>query len=402
MRRKYIKYLLYIMIIGLVVVSVGCSNRTQKTENRDLTIDVALYPYVPDMARFRDVVSSEWEKIHPDIDLHFADWDCYVSAPEPALDVFVFDGIYLTSFVNEGYLLPISDEMIQNKEDIFPFALEGCKCNDTIYALPQLLCTDFLYTRKDDTALCDVSDVTKLYDILGDRKERSVIPKENEGLLIDLSGGLLTKTMMYMDALMDERQEYTDYSELPETSNLSSNALAQIDALWKMGGEKQVEYQPDNNDTYIRARWFAEGKGRAYIGYSEAMAAMGDYADNVTIRRFSYGTKKDIPLFYTDMVGINSKISEEKKELAFELANILTSEKVLTEMNTPTTEDDYPQYLLTARESVYDTLGKSYPIYNTLKEIVDSTDNHVYRLGNNAGQFLENMEKELSEQMVRD
>ena len=129
---------------------------------------------------------------------------------------------------------------------------------------------------------------------------------------------------------------------------------------------------------------------------------MGDYADNVTIRRFSYGTKKDIPLFYTDMVGINSKISEEKKELAFELANILTSEKVLTEMNTPTTEDDYPQYLLTARESVYDTLGKSYPIYNTLKEIVDSTDNHGYRLGNNAGQFLENMEKELSEQMVRD
>ena len=107
------------------------------TENIRFPVAIAIY--------------SEWEKIHPDIDLHFADWDCYVSAPEPALDVFVFDGIYLTSFVNEGYLLPISDEMIQNKEDIFPFALEGCKCNDTIYALTQLLCTDFLYTRKDDT-----------------------------------------------------------------------------------------------------------------------------------------------------------------------------------------------------------------------------------------------------------
>ena len=38
-----------------------------------------------------------------------------------------------------------------------------------------------------------------------------------------------------------------------------------------------------------------------------------------------------IPLFYTDMVGINSMITEDKKELAFELANILVSEEVLTD-----------------------------------------------------------------------
>ena len=400
--RKYIKHLVYIMIISLVALSAGCSNLTQKAENRDLAIEVALYPYVPDRARFQAVVDSEWEKIHPDIDLRFVDWDCYVSDPDPTLDVFVFDGIYLTSFVNEDHLLPISDDMIQNREDIFPFALEGCKCDNTLYALPQLLCTDFLYTRKDDPALSDVSDVMTLYDILGDREGRSVIPKDNEGLLIDLSGGLLTKSMMYMDALMDESQEYTDYSEMPDTSDLSNNALAQIDALWKMGGEKQVEYLPDDNDTYIRARWFAEGKGRAYIGYSEAMAAMGDYADDVKIRRFSYGTKKDIPLFYTDMVGINSKISEDKKELAFELANLLISENVLIEMNTPKTDDDHPQYLLTSRKSVYDALGKNYPLYNVLKENVDSTDNHVFRLGNDARQFLENMEKVLLEQMVSD
>ncbi len=291
---------------------------------------------------------------------------------------------------------------IQDKENIFSFALEGCKCDNTLYALPQLLCTDFLYTRKDDLALSDVSDITTLYKILGDRKEQSVIPKEKEGLLVDLSGGLLTKTMMYMDALMDERQEYTDYSELPDTSNLSDNALAQIDAMWKMGGEKQVEYRSEDNDSFVRARWFSKGKGRAYIGYAEAMAAMGDYADDVTIRRFSYGTEKDIPLFYTDMVGINAKISEEKKELAFELANTLISENVLIEMSVPKTNEDYPQYLLTARKSVYDTLGKKYPIYNILKENVDREDNHVFRLGNGAEKFLANMEKELSDKMVRD
>ena len=402
MRRKYIKFLSCIMVISLFVFSVGCGNNTQKAENRDLTLEVALYPYVPDIERFQTVVRSEWAKTHPDIALHFADWDCYLSEPDPTLDVFVFDGIYLTSFVNEGHLLPISEQTIQDKENIFSFALEGCKCDNTLYALPQLLCTEFLYTRKDDLALSDVSDITTLYKILGDRKEQSVIPKEKEGLLVDLSGGLLTKTMMYMDALMDERQEYTDYSELPDTSNLSDNALAQIDAMWKMGGEKQVEYQSEDNDSFVRARWFSEGKGRAYIGYAEAMAAMGDYADDVTIRRFSYGTEKDIPLFYTDMVGINAKISEEKKELAFELANTLISENVLIEMSAPKTNEDYPQYLLTARKSVYDTLGEKYPIYNILKENVDREDNHVFRLGNGAEKFLANMEKELSDKMVRD
>ena len=47
-----------------------------------------------------------------------------------------------------------------------------------------------------------------------------------------------------------------------------------------------------------------------------------------------------IPLFYTDMVGINSMITEDKKELAFELANIMVSEEVLTGASRPAKDDD--------------------------------------------------------------
>ena len=46
---------------------------------------------------------------------------------------------------------------------------------------------------------------------------------------------------------------------------------------------------PDDNDAYVRAKWFAEGRGRAYIGCSESMNAMGDYANEVTPRLFSLG-----------------------------------------------------------------------------------------------------------------
>lgn len=388
-------------MIVLAVLLAGCCKQYAKAWNHDLTLEVALYPYVPDLERFQEIVRDVWEREHPDVLLHFSYWDCYASDPDPMLDVFVFDGIYLSSFAAEEYLLPMPSEIIQGREDIFPYALEGCFYEGKLYALPQLLCTDLLYTRKEDAALSGVSDILTLYDMLGDRKTEDLIPGENEGLLINLSDVLLTKTMMYLDALMDERQEYTDYGELPETENLSDLALGQLSVLWKMGGEKQVSYWPEDNDPFIRARWFADGKGRAYIGYAEAMAAMGDEAESVVVRPFSYGSEENIPLFYTDMVGINAMITEDKKELAFELANLLVSEEVLTGMSRPVTDDGSPQYLLIARRSVYEALCHNYPIYSRLKEIVDSTENHVFRMGEKARQYITDMEAALSERMLR-
>ena len=371
-----------------------------KAADTDLTLEVALYPYVPDPDAFRQAVRDAWTPEHPDVGLHFVEWDCYVSDPDPELDVFVFDAIYLSSFVEEGYLLPIPEKMIRNREDLIPFALEGCRNNGTLYALPQMLCTEFLYTRKDDSVLSDVSDLPALYNVLGDRKTKSVIPEENEGLLINLSD-TPTKTTMYLDSLMDEGQIYTDYSRLPSTSDLSVPVLERLEDIWKMGGEEQVTYWPDDNDAFVRARWFAEGKGRAYIGYSEAMNAMGQYVDEVIIRRFSYAVGHDIPLFYTDVVGIRSDISEEKKELAFELANLLVSEEVLTKMSLPVEEGGSPQYLLMSRRSVYDTLCKDYPIYGRLKEMVDHPDNHVFRIGSHAREFINGMEAVLDEKIAQ-
>ena len=95
------------------------------------------------------------------------------------------------------------------------------------------------------------------------------------------------------------------------------------------------------------------------------------------------------------MVGISASIDEDKKELAFELANILISEDVMTGIN-----GDNPQYLLTSRRSVYDNLCTDYPIYGLLEEIVDSHDNHVFRLGAGAREYITNMEKELSERIA--
>ena len=205
--------------------------------------------------------------------------------------------------------------------------------------------------------------------------------------------------MLYLDILMDERQEYTDYSVLPDPSRLSEPALKTLRTLWDMGGKEQVTYWPEDNDPYVRALWFADGAGRAYIGYAEAMAAMGDAAKDMVVRRFSYGSGTDIPLFYTDMVGIGVGIGEEKKALACDLANILVSAEVLTAMSRPARDGGSPQYLLTARKSVYDALSPEFPLYSLLKEVVVAPDDHVFRLGVHARQFIAEMEKTLADRI---
>lgn len=148
MKRKCFRIITSITIVVLAIALAGWGKHAANAGNDGLTLEVALYPYVPDLERFQTVVRDVWEREHPDISLHFADWDCYASDPDPMLNVFVFDGIYLSTFAEKGYLLPIPKEKIQGVDDIFPFALEGCICKEELYALPQLLCTDLLYTRK--------------------------------------------------------------------------------------------------------------------------------------------------------------------------------------------------------------------------------------------------------------
>ena len=403
-RKAFVVRMLVLAVLPALLLSAcalsrqGPAEAGEKAPDSKLTLEVALYPYVPDPDALRQAVRDAWTPEHPDVGLHFTDWDCYATDPGPALDVFVFDAIYLSSFVEEGYLLPIPEEKIRSREDLIPFALEGCRSDGTLYALPQLLCADFLYTRKDDRELSGVCDLPGLYDVLGDRINQSVIPEENEGLLINLSDMPLTKVLMYLEAQVDQQQAYTVYSPLPSISDLSAPLLDRLDDIWKMGGYEQVSYLPEDDDEYVRARWFAEGRGRAYIGYSEAMNAMGDYADEVIVRLFSYDAGRNIPLFYADAVGIRSDIGGEKKELAFELANLLISEEVLTKMSLPAEDGGVPQYLLTPRRSVYEALSGDYPIYGRLKEMLDSPENHVFRLGAGARDFIAEMGVALDEE----
>ena len=130
--------------------------KRQPTEQPE-ELTVALYQYVPDQARFEKAIRSQWERSHPEVQLRFVKWDCYMEAPRDDIDVFVFDSVYLGSYLNAGMLSPIPQDRIPDANDILPYALDACTVNEEVYALREFLCSDILYTRRGDTGLKEVA-----------------------------------------------------------------------------------------------------------------------------------------------------------------------------------------------------------------------------------------------------
>ena len=363
-------------------------------DGEELTLNVALFPYVPDEESFQASVAACWEEVHPDVKLTFTQWDCYFSDPDEQLDVFVFDSVFLTYFARAGYLLPFPEDKIADREDFIPFTLEECRVDGELYALPQLLCKDLLYTRVGDEALAAVQDIDTLYDLIGVRRLTSVIPGEKEGLLINLADDMEV-TALFLDAMIDVKQEYTQYEDLPAVSSLSEDALEALQLLCAMGGRDQVTHFQADESPYLRGNWFAGGRGRAFIGYSEAMAAMGEAEEEILFRPFSLHGENDISLFFVDLAGINAAISPEKVNLAYDLVNIITGTDALYMASLPSGSRETPQYCFLPRSSVYDLLGERFPVYLRLKEIAEDTQNHVFRMGEEIRPYLPEIQSAL-------
>ena len=220
-------------------------------------------------------------------------------------------------------------------------------------------------------------------------------PGTHEGLLVDMSGGT-GKICLYLDGLMDHNKQYTDYYQLPSPTEFNEEVVSGLKHMQLMGGKEQVEYWPEDNDAYIRAKWFKEGYGRAYLGYTEAMSNMGDYTNNLDFKVISYCKEDNIPVFYGDVVGVNSKIDNEKKDAAIKLANVIGNTETMVKAVSPDNNNPYPQYLLPARKSVYQTMGNVYPIYNELYSIVNQPENKLFLLGVSAEEWMNEAKENLA------
>ena len=361
--KKNQRQLYYIIAAALLCLLVVCGIGLARRKQPTVTLNVSLYKLVPDYEHFKQTVSERWKEIHPEVELCFSDWDCYSGVVPDDLDVFVFDTINLDTFAGKGYLLALSEEDVEEYSDLIPAFMDGCRVNGDLYAVPQLLCTDLLYTRKEDADLKDVDNIFELYKAL------------EEGKLLYEKPDNFSKTTMYLQALTDAKQQYLAQYPSIKAGRLSAKAVQSLEALSKM-------HQADPGDggdgiAYYYAGKYAEGMGRAYIGFSEAMHAMGDVASEMDFRLFSMTDDQNIAVFYADAAAINAKISEEKAAYALDLLNLLTDKDTLLGASVHGGE---AQYLLLPRYSVYDALAADYPIYRELKSIIMVPDAYVFRI----------------------
>ncbi|WP_197258653.1 thiamine pyridinylase [Paenibacillus dendritiformis] len=388
------KPLMVMLALLLIVVSPAGAGAAHSDASSDITLKVAIYPYVPDPARFQAAVLDQWQRQEPGVKLEFTDWDSYSADPPDDLDVFVLDSIFLSHFVDAGYLLPFGSQDIDQAEDVIPFALQGAKRDGKVYGLPQILCTNLLFYRKGDLNIGQVDNIYELYKKIGASPYEQIPPPPNKGLLINMAGGT-TKASMYLEALIDVTGQYTEYDLLPPLDPLNDKVIRGLRLLINMAGEKPSQYVPEDGDAYVRASWFAQGSGRAFIGYSESMMRMGDYAEQVRFKPVSSSAGQDIPLFYSDVVSVNSKTAHP--ELAKKLANVMASADTVEQALRPQADGQYPQYLLPARYQVYEALMQDYPIYSELAQIVNKPSNRVFRLGPEIRTWLQDAKQVLPE-----
>ncbi|MDO5138205.1 MAG: thiamine pyridinylase [Oscillospiraceae bacterium] len=374
-KRKNFYIILIIFLCLLVSLGIYKTGIFKKTSTSDpITLHVSLYKSIPHYDSFEKTVEECWNEKHPDVKLIFSDWDCYSGTLPEDLDVFVIDSISLDSLWEKGCLLALSEEDIENYNDLIPPFAEGCRVNGKIYAVPQLLCTELLYTRKNDEDLKNAASINDLFAAF-----------DESGLLLDET----TTTTMYLQALTDCKQQYMDQYPPLKAETLSPEAVDSLEKISKMH-LTDPEHVPVEGDWFYYAAKFAGGMGRAYIVYSEAMDMMGESAYEMDFRLFSMTDHENIPLFYMDAAAVNAKISKEKKELALELLNMITSEDTLVRVSKNSGD---PRYLLLARPSAYDTLASDYPIYQEMKKVALVPGAHVVRIKPDGIEYLEEAEK---------
>lgn len=363
MRHRFFRILLG-MAFSLMTVATGIASEPgQGTETDKKVLTVGLFKYVPDIQAFETALTAQWKAIEPDVALRFVDWDCYFE--EPKSDVFVFDGLYASQYIEKGLLYPLG-ESIPARSAYPAWTLEQASSQGIYYGIPQMVCMDTLFYRKDDQAVARVQTMQQLYDAIGPRKTQALLPGRDEGVIADFS---LNNEMKYYNILQDHTGKVVPVQAM---GNVQEDAMPYLKELYAMTGTATGRY--DDGNEFTRAEWFAQGHGRALYAYPEAMSAIVrlGQGDDTDVKAISSCEHPDVATAYVDYVSISSRIPADKVEAAKKLAALLTSKPYMLAALKPASKEGVPQYLLAARQDVMQELASSDPNYQKLYR-------HLYR-----------------------
>jgi len=150
------------MAVGLVLIillTTVMMNTIAAAEEEYRKLTYSVYPYLPDVNYYAEVLEEEWEKQHPDIRLEYVPYDCYFGGKPEGIDVIMYDVIMERAFIEKGYIRPLDISDCIDAEDFYAFTLEPAAGYADNYGVHVFLCCDLLIYDKDNKGLSEADDI---------------------------------------------------------------------------------------------------------------------------------------------------------------------------------------------------------------------------------------------------
>ena len=326
-------------------------------EERVDTLTYAVFPYLPDIEYYQELIEERWAKLEPDIELVRANWDCYYDDKPEGIDVVMYDAVMRDTFVNAGWIEPIDPKAVQESEDIYAFALEGLTVQDKLYGIPVFLCGNFLIYDRDYRAFAAAERITDL-------------AQESEILVINIEDSW-NRPQYIIEILADMHAEANPKLEGSAEANLSLDESAK--EIMSLVDTLAIKDHKKDEDPQVALAYDA-GIGQGFIGFSENMRFLKERFDQTEIKAISFSNRENMSRVYVDAVAVTAGVEGLRLEKCLELMNVCAEADVLTALSV---QEGEPQYLLLARRSPYKALADFFPMYSRLEKLANNEKNHV-------------------------
>ena len=108
-----------------------------------------------------------------------------------------------------------------------------------IYAIPQLLCTNLLFSREGDDEVRNVSNIRELYEVIGDSTDMELPPPEADDLLVRIPYPV-DLMFWYLETEIDLEQRFSEWISIPEAGRLDPDIVEVLTAVRDMAGAEQM------------------------------------------------------------------------------------------------------------------------------------------------------------------